>query len=239
MAARKDYARKQASANTTGPQDPQAQSQPAPDLTVNGKPIPVHLRHAINYAITDQGIAEEIANRKARGTATPGISVVMSEWDKKLQAFADDKSVGNEPWQASDPVEAAKSLVPDASGKAFHLFSEAVYNHSGPRGFVPERDAAGHLIKVGNMVVASMPADKAAEREQHYMDLAREAQKAEIERFRSSQEESRASGITPLAPGDSIGGLQQSVAMPGNSAEAVEIGHSRQVGNAGAILAGV
>jgi len=237
MAARKDYAQKQAATNATEAQEPQSAS--APELTVNGKPIPDHLKHLINYAITDQGIADEAANRKERGTATPGISVVTSEWDKRLQAFADDKSVGNEPWQNSDPVEAAKSLVPDAGGKAFHLFSEAVYNHSGARGFVPERDRSGNLIKVGNMVLASMPTDKAAQREQHYMDLAISAQKAEIERFLDSQQESRASGITPLAPGESIGGSNKSVALDGNSSEAVNIGHSRQVGNSGAILAGV
>lgn len=227
MAARKDYQAKKA-------QQAGAETQPG-GLTVNGKPIPAEFAHAIVYAQTDQGIAEESAKRQARGVATPGIRVVASEFDKKMQAYADDANNGPEPWEQSNPIEAAKARVAQPEGKAFHLFSDRVYEHSGSRGFVPERDVEGNLIKVGNMVLASMPAERAARREQHYKDLALGNEKAESERFREEQNRLSREGISPLKAGDSIGGSNNTAAYSGSD-EPVSIGLNRV--SSGEILAG-
>lgn len=233
MAARKDYQAKK-------PQNEgknEAQNEAVGEvLTVKGEPIPPHLAHLISYEMTDQGIAAESAKRKAKGVATPGLRVVSSEFDKKMQAFADDAHNGPEPWEQANPIEAAKARVPDAKGKAFHLFSERVYEHSGSRGFVPERDAEGQLIKVGNMVLASMPAERAARREQHYKDLAVGAQRAEAERFAEEQNQLASMGIAPLAAGESIGGNKNTAAYTGEN-ESVPIGLTRV--SSGEILAGV
>lgn len=229
MAARKDYAQKKST-------EPTVSAQPASaELTVDGKPIPDHLKHVIAYDLTDQGKAERKENLKASGRYSENqVSVVSSEFDKQLLRYEDDAN-GAEPWELANPIEAAKARVPDPTGKAFHLFGNATYDRDGARGFVPEKDVNGNLIKVGNMVLASMPESRAAKREKYYKDLALQAEKAEGERYREEQARNAAAGITPLRPGDSVNG---NVAFSGQD-EPTTIGHIRSVGNSGAILTGV
>lgn len=228
MAARKDYAVKKA-------EQPIAADTKEAVLTVDGKPIPDHLKHVIAYDLTDQGKAEASAKLKASGRYTENhTAIASSEFDKHLLRMADDAN-GAEPWENANPIDAAIARVPDATGKAFHLFGNATYDRDGSRGFVAEKDAQGNLIKVANMVLASMPADKAAKREQYFKDLAVGNEKAEGEKFREAQEQNRTQGITPLSPGETV---QGNAAFSGLD-ESATVGHIRQVGNSGAILAGV
>lgn len=227
MAARKDYQAKKAveSANqqTAGEEVVQV-------LTVNGQPIPEHVKHLITYEMTDQGIAAESAKRKERGVATPGVSVAEDAWDKRVEQFARDEATGSEPWEQADPIQAAISRVPDSKGKAFHLFGGATFDRDGDRGFVPERDGKGNLIKVGNMVLASMDAHRAKRREEHYKRLSDDAAQThgEVELERNASQ-----GITPLKPGETVEGR---AAFSGLDAPA-SMGHTRTV-SAGEILTG-
>lgn len=222
MAARKDYQAKQ--------QQAAAEQQAPGELTVKGKPIPEHLKHLITYEMTDQGIAEESVKRRERGVATPGVSVSGDAWDKRVEQFARDERTGSEPWEQADPIQAAISRVPDSTGKAFHLFGGQTFDRDGDRGFVPERDAKGNLIKVGNMVLASMDADRAKRREEHYKRISAEASQshgeAELNRHASQ-------GITPLKAGETVEGR---AAFSGEDAPA-SIGHTRTI-SAGEILTG-
>jgi hypothetical protein len=228
MAARKDYTAKKNAAPIEGNEERQ-------ELTVDGKPIPDHLKHVIAYDLTDQGKAEASAKLKASGRYTENrVTVASSEFDKQLLRYEDDAN-GSEPWEQANPIDAAIARVPDGAGKAFHLFGNATYDRDGARGFVPEKDAEGNLIKVGNMVLASMPEARAAKREQHYKNLALDAEKAEGERYREEQAKNASEGITPLRPGESV---QGNAAFNGLD-EPTTVGHTRQVGNSGAILAGV
>jgi hypothetical protein len=223
MAARKDYAAKRAAQQ-------QAEAEKAKGLTINGQPIPDHLMHAIPYQHTDQGIAEESARRKERGVVTPGVSVSEDSWEKRLQQLADDKSTGSEPWEQADPIKAAIARVPDPRGKAFHLFGNATFDREGDRGFQPERDAKGNLIRVGNMVLASMDEERARKREEYYKQLSIEASETHGPK---TLEAYAANGVTPLRPGERVEG---NVGYSGIDAPAT-MGHTRSV-SAGEILNG-
>jgi hypothetical protein len=222
MAARKDYQAKKAQAE-----------QPEPIervLTVKGEPIPPHLAHLIAYELTDQGIAAESAKRKAHGVATPGLSVAADDWDKRVKQFEDDAHTGSEPWEQPDPVQAAISRSADPKGKAFHLLSGATVEKEGMRGYQPERDRNGELIKVGNMVLASMDERRAAKREAYFRAQALEAEQGPAG---SLQEMSR-DGVIALSAKETVSGR---TAYTGEDGPAT-IGHTREHVDAGAILTG-
>lgn len=228
MAARKDYAARKAAA----PVQAQPEKPAAEVLTVNGQPIPDHLLHAIPYANTDQGRAELNAKLIAEGRVDPSlprVTVLSSEWDKRLQRMEDGKD-GVDPWDHHDPVEAAKSQVLNPEGKSFHLLGDRTVDRNGLRGFMPERNKRGELIKVGNMVLASVPEEVAKRRERRCMNRAIENEQSARENTFADQARLAGQGVGPLKPSDTVTDYQ--------TGETVTIGNQRSVGEAGAILAG-
>ncbi len=198
-------------------------------LTVNGQPIPEHLRIAIPYANTDQGIAEANATRNRTATkvsVTPRnpnarIKPQATEFEKQLAERRDFRLNSTEPWEAPNAMaELAEQHV--GPGMRPHFVSQSKVTRDGLRGWNPVRDEDGNLVTLGaSLVLAEMPEEKAQKRNQHFQELDK-TRRAEIqENFVAKREEldvalGRAPGETRAdrGPGGPLDGLRS---VRGNS----------------------
>lgn len=167
--------------------------------TVQGKPVPEYLEHAIPHRYTDEGIEEE--NRKPnksdlRVEVTDGFDMAI----RAREAAAKDLI---EPWSAPDPLQEAVSKVADQRpDMTYRALSENVIRRRGMRGWEPCRDARGETIRMAGMVLGRMPKDLARKRNEHYQDLANDALRTAQESLEERQErairDARAVGVSPL-----------------------------------------
>lgn len=190
-----------AKARGSKPAEPQT-TPPESEWTLNGNPIPDHLKGLIPFRLTDQGTEQFNA-----GKEPARVQIVQDEFSKKLQQH-EDTNPAVMPWQYTDPVEASKSRVPNVDGKRFGLLSSRVCEKDGLRGWQPERDKDGHEIKVGNMMLASMPEGMAAQRDRYYEGLSADAVTNAADDYSAKQEKmlrdtKGSDGLSPLSPGTS------------------------------------
>jgi hypothetical protein len=168
-------------------------------LTVNGNPIPEAFAHAIPFAHTDQGIAERQNNGKPRAM----VEFTRDAWDKKM----DQRAAATEPWEAEDPLLEAVDAVKQP-GMAYRFLSPRVISKRGMRKYEVVTDGKGNEIKVGNMVLGTMPEDMQARRAKHYQDKGNEDLNNAQENLRVAQEQINRDnpeiGDTTLADGDRL-----------------------------------
>lgn len=200
---------------------------PARVLHVNGKPIPTHVEHLIDYHMTDEGIAELNANR-----AEPsGITMGAGEWDKNMQRrsdLADSDGAVSQVWDAADPsLEAVAKF--GKPGMAHRLLSDVVVRKKGLRGWKPVVAPNGDTVKVGNMTLGAMPEADKNRRNAHYAGVAADAMKDTEAQIQETQDKLiRATGsdsdVRVLRHGERVTDSR-------NPDAGVEIGVSRSRGN--------
>jgi hypothetical protein len=171
--------------------------------TVQGKPIPVHLEHAIPHRLTDEGIEE--ANRTGN-KGGPRVEV-RDRFDRQIQAREAAAEGHLEPWESPDPMQEAIARVADNPHQdmAYRTVSEVVVQRLGMRGWDPCHDEKGKEIRVGDSTLCRMPAAKAAQRNAHYQEQGnqelREAQEVLEERTEKTIRDGQVVGVAPLRPG--------------------------------------
>jgi hypothetical protein len=147
-------------------------------LTVAGVPLTDEQILALPYRYTDQGKAEAEAADAASGINDyPRVSISSDAWDKTLNKFEEspdlDPTRSFEPWEQTNPVEAAKAMARDANAFHFHLGHHSVIAKNGSRGFVPAEDKDGKPIMLGDLQLQKMPKERWNRREKHYQELAK------------------------------------------------------------------
>lgn len=171
---------------------------PTEKWTVNGAPIPFHLRHAIPYENTDQGRAERhqraldnggiahvefLAEKievpggyRANGEYTPSqtIRVGGDEIGKTMLHMADDLKDGKQPWETADAMRDIAAPYQAAGKRVRYLSPHQIEKGRGLRGWDPLRKENGDTVKCGNMILGWMPEDKAKKRDAHFSGLARQ-----------------------------------------------------------------
>lgn len=134
-------------------------------LTTQGKPIPEYLWGLMPYELTDQGAAESAP------TDQPRSRIVADAHDKAIVHRRDAiLEQGMMPWEAPD---ARRELMDRhlPSGHTGRFLSPSKCAHSGNRGWTPVLDSSGKEVRLGEMVLASMPKEGAAKRNAHYHGL--------------------------------------------------------------------
>lgn len=174
--------------------------------TIAGRPVEdvvkVEDAHLLHYDQTDQGIAA-----RNEGRSESRVEITESSWDKIIAARAE----AAETWESPDPVkDVVAQYVPP--GMRPKLLSDPVVNVRGMRGWKPVIGKHGDPVKVGTMVLAVMPEERARKRNEHYRDLAKDALVEATEGFAEKHDrllsDSRRFGmdIRPLRPGELVGG---------------------------------
>ena len=157
-------------------------AEPMPELTVNGQPIPEHLRHAIAYKDTDQGRAELPEGEHAI------VEFLSDPLDKAIAARRDALTDGVPTWFAPDPMgDLAKRYVPEGMSPKF--LSPRKVEVEGKRGFEYVRNEKGEPVRLGNLVLGQMPMDKVLQRREHYREMGRKAQAEAVNTFNEQQEQ--------------------------------------------------
>lgn len=166
------------------PESPILRRQVPPEapsrLTVNGAPIPPELLSAIPYANTDQGLAERLAKPTAHATVT------RDALSKRIEERADFRRESLEPWEAPDPMKdlADKHVKP---GMRARFLSPEKVRRDGARGFEPVIDA-GDPVKLGEMILAQMPEERAVARNHYYQSLGTEQMSRVEQEFKEGQQ---------------------------------------------------
>jgi hypothetical protein len=156
--------------------------------------------HAIPYAITDQAIEE----RNARPNVRPpsGIRLGADPVEKAIQERRDGLEAGMETWEAADPFrETAERHV--QAGHRPRLLSPAKVEKEGLRGWKPVVSENGDPVKVGNMILASMPEQRAEARERHYAGKTRVA----VQKVHDKYREEHKAGMSELGGSRASRGL--------------------------------
>jgi hypothetical protein len=171
--------------------------------TVNGRPIPPELLHAIPYENTDQGIAEKQARLAAEGRLSPHrVEFTRDAWDAQLD--------GLENFESPDAHKEGILRVARPEGKSFRYLSDKVIEKRGMRGWEFEEDAQGKRIVVGGLALASMPERRAEKRNAHYREQGnaalREAHEHMTERMERTIQDAgiHGQGFSPLQSGDVV-----------------------------------
>lgn len=126
--------------------------------------MPMEAQGRILYRQTDEGIAEANEGKvecAARVTSDPLSNSIQQRRDQLT-------STDMQPWEAVDPLrEIASAHV--APGMRPKFLSPEVVKKKGNRGFEPViKD--GQPVKVGNLILAQMPEEKAQQRNRHYRE---------------------------------------------------------------------
>lgn len=151
------------------------------EYTVNGQPIPEHMRSIMTYGMTDQGKAEEEAAIEARGGRAV-VEFARDAQDKKIDEYGDNLA---DPVKGlvmqSDPLQVLMDRhLP--KGYRGRWLGKNKTNHAGlVRGVVEYEpllidDGAGgkKRVELGGMFLATIPESLAKQAEQHYADIERE-----------------------------------------------------------------
>jgi hypothetical protein len=219
---------------------PEANPTPAPDpldesrgvldrynedgqATVNGKPVSLDDPHVF-FQHTDQYIAMENIKKNRTGSGVE----VKSDLDMTIergQHLSD-----SELWEDIDPMAAAvrAHIKPGFAGR---FLSERICQQRGLRKWEPVI-ADGKNVKVGPMMLATMPMSKVQQRNAHYRELGnaaiRDAEQAAVEKQARLIRDSRVSGLAPLNRGETVRGA--------NGEGSAIAGLHAQRGNSGAAV---
>jgi hypothetical protein len=178
-------------------------------LTVNGKPIDPAFAHAINYAMTDQGIAEAKARAEA-GPKPSGVTVGDGPFEKALQRKAEAQV-----WDSFDPLKEAVDQVRQP-GMTYRFLDDKVLKRRGRRGWEPVLDKDGKPVEVAGMRLGAMPAEYADKRNAHYREIGNEQLANAAERYQEDQakliRDAGVKGMSPLRIGET---LSDNFAHPG------------------------
>ena len=138
------------------------QFEAPPVAHVNGREVGAGpLDHLLAGTLSDEAIAERDKLPKAR------VQVLREPLDKAFQERRDFREFESEPWMAPDPMgDVAKEHCP--VGHKPRFLSDSTVTRRGMRGWKPVIGSDGQPVKVGNMTLASMPADRAARRNEFY-----------------------------------------------------------------------
>lgn len=151
-------------------------------LTIQGEPIPRYLWDLLTYEMTDQGAAEKNA-----GKEFSNVRVSLDAHDKRIiqrkEAVLDR---GLQAWEAPDPRRELieKHVKP---GERPHFLSPSKVAQAGTRGWVPVLDEQGREVKLGEMILATMPEDSARQREAMVAARTKRQQSQSVEQFQEQQ----------------------------------------------------
>jgi len=201
----------------------QTSKKRAPRKTSRRDPI---ADHALPHAMTDEGLAERAAERRAKGKPEgSGIRVeardpaefeeriaanaqAQPDMDRQLKARMAAQEGAIEPWEAPDVNEhlTRKHIKPGFRGR---FLSPSTINMRGMRGFAPVKDADGNTVRMGNMILAQMPEERARKRERYYKDKADSELRGVNENFQTAVERASADtdgAIAPISAAETIQG---------------------------------
>lgn len=175
------------------------------NLTVNGAPAPDN----VPFALTDQGIERRNRERAALGYSESSINITgfVDQADKGVMRAV-------RTWGDYDPLAEAKSRV-ERPDRRYRYLSPRVMEKKGLRGWELERGERGEGVRVGELLLASMPEDAARERDRHYMAQASEKESEARGEYDEKQERAVAqatksgfdvSGYGPLREGETLRG---------------------------------
>jgi len=146
---------------------------PESEWTLNGQPIPEHLRGSIPFRLTDQGFEEF-----NRGKVEARASVTSDPLDKIIRQRED----ATEPWEMPDPMkELAAEHVP--AGYRPRFLSPRMIEVYGMRGHEAVIDKQGDPVRVGRMILGQMPEDRAQRHDAYLATLAAEPVREAAEQF--------------------------------------------------------
>jgi len=118
------------------------------------------------YERTDEGIAEAQA-----GKSQVRVSVTDDELSKSFRRRAEFRATELEPWEAPDPMkELAEAYV--RPGFKAKFLSPSVCDVAGTRGYEIVRNEKGDPVRLGRLMLAEMPEEKAERRNRHYQEMA-------------------------------------------------------------------
>ncbi|NWG75088.1 MAG: hypothetical protein HXY24_10860 [Rubrivivax sp.] len=171
-----------------------------PRRTVQGKPIPEHLEHAIPHRYTDDGIEEENAKPHKKGSGVR----VKDRFEMAIEAREAAAQGLIEPWSTPDPLQEAVNKVADKRpDMTYRALSDNVVRRRGMRGWEPAKDERGETIRMAGMALARMPKQLAQRRRRHYQEIGnaqlREAESALQEQQERAIRDARAVGVSPLS----------------------------------------
>lgn len=134
----------------------------------------------LRWAWTDEGIAAANVGKLVGSGAT-----VSDPIQKQLQRKKDDVlSRGMETYEASDPM---REVIDEHGRPGFRnrFLSDSTVKKRGMRGWQPVvKD--GEPVKLGGMVLAEMPVEKAVQRNKHYRDLGNDRLKQVTESYKEA-----------------------------------------------------
>jgi hypothetical protein len=144
---------------------PSADQEARPQRHVNGVPVEdTPMGHLLASTYSDEELAERAKLPKAR------TSVVADEFDRGVIKQYDDSQRAAKPWMSTNPMKAmADKFVP--AGHTGRFLGERKVQVDGLRGWEPVKNANGDPVKLGNMVLGSMPIGEAKERNDHFRGL--------------------------------------------------------------------
>lgn len=186
------------------PADPQG-TPVEPRRTVQGKPIPEHLEHAIPHRLTDQGI-DEFNAAKPRSRVRVRVT---DRFDMTIQAREAAAKDLIEPWSTPDPLQEAVDKVADKRpDMQYRALSDNVIKRRGMRGWEPCKDKRGETVKMAGMTLGRMPKELAQKRRDHYRAIGNDALSQAQEALQEQQEkvirDAKAVGVSPLRRKDTL-----------------------------------
>jgi hypothetical protein len=155
----------------------------------------------ITWRMTDQAIDAADAKIDKR---FPRVEFVRDAWDQSVARMEDDQYLLTDPF--SDVVNPLKAANPDQD---FRLLSDTVVKRRGMRGWQPVRDdKTGDPVRVGGMVVGSMPKPVTERRRARNRALAEEAVEEQTQAYQVNQErfirDGQRGGIEVLRPDEML-----------------------------------
>jgi len=143
--------------------------------------LPLEAQCRIVYMQTDEAMEERNARPEVREPS--GIRLGADEVTKGCEKRKDDViDRGMEPWESPNAMEdlIKRHVAPGFSGK---FLSPNRIEKNGTRGFEVVTQANGEPVKVRNMVLGQMPAEKVEKRNKFYRDKSASAAKVIKEQY--------------------------------------------------------
>jgi len=152
---------------------------------------------------------QEALDEKRAREGYPRVSLGADPLDKAIASRLDASDELIDPWSAIDPMEATVAPYKEP-GKAYKFLSPRVCDVLGTRGYEMVLDANGNQVKMGNMMLGSIPQRIADARQA-------KAQKESNERVKDMQDEytqnvdrlkrdAQGMGLRVLEPGELVPG---------------------------------
>lgn len=159
-------------------------------LAPSAKADPRLPKHFTNEEV----VKREMAAEKANGGPSANITVGREPWEKEFDERGDQLEAGYEPWNAKNPMQdCIDENTPE--GHVGRMLSPTAIDKLGTRGWQPVVDGDGKHKSVGNMILGTMPKERAAARKRHYAEEHKARLRVVKQRFRESQEHARANEL--------------------------------------------